>query len=128
MISYILKDWTEWNGYDSVGMSNIIYAIMGLQFIIGLIFLIVLWQLFRLISGVSSGRRKFSVLNRGFCLLRILQFSVFILLTAILCWIATRDYLFLTSVFPMRSIWLGAATLSVAIVSLLTAFLPEEVN
>ncbi len=128
LISYILKDWTEWNGYDSVGMSNIIYAIMGLQFIIGLIFLIVLWQLFRLISGVSTGRRKFRVLNRGFCLLRILQFSVFILLTAILCWIATRDYLFLTSVFPMRSIWLGAATLSVAIVSLLTAFLPEEVN
>lgn len=128
MISYILRDWTEWNSYDSVGMSNIVYAIIGLQIVIGFIFLIVLWQLSRLILGVLSGSRKFTLINKRFRLRRLLQVTIFIVLSAVLYWGGTRDYLFLTSVFPVLSIWLGRAVLSVATVSLLSAYLPEHSN
>jgi len=59
---------------------------------------------------------------------RLLQVTIFIVLSAVLYWGGTRDYLFLTSVFPVLSIWLGRAVLSVATVSLLSAYLPEHSN
>jgi len=84
----------------------------------------VLWQLWHLGQGLISGRRKFAPLAKQSRLIRLLQSSLFIILLSGLGWSVNQDYLFLTSVFPVVSSWLGFSIFLMAMILLLSALFP----
>ena len=126
LIGYIMSDWAEWAGYGSVGMGNIIWGKNILRVMVGLIFLVALWQVSRIIKGLLSGNRKFSSPLKDLTLLRSSQLILFVLLSAGLLWAVTRPYLNITSLMPVVSVWLGYAILFTAIVLLVTALFPTQ--
>lgn len=122
--AYILNDWAEWNGFSSVGMSKIIWGQKVLWTLIGIILFIVLWQLWRLVQGLISDRRKFAPLSKKSRFLRILQSSLSIILVSVLLWCISQDYLFVSSVFPIAYKWLGLSVFVFALTLLFSALFP----
>lgn len=124
LFAYILSDWAAWRGFGSVGMGRIVQAEKALWVLIVLIGLSVLWQVWRLEQGLLSGRRRLAPLSKEFRLLRLTQGGLSLILTAILLWCVSQDYLDITSLFPIASGWLGIAALGGAVALLLSALLP----
>lgn len=125
-IAYILSDWAEWSGSSTVGMSRIIWAIYVLWTVIGLIWFFLLWQVWRLVAGLASKKRKLALLDKKFRLVRTVQSSLSVILMAGLLWCISQDYLFISSVFPIASGWLGMSIFGFATVLLLSALFPEK--
>lgn len=125
-IAYILSDWAEWNGTFTVGMSRILWAIYIIWVIIGLIWFISLWQLWSLVDGLIFKKRKFTILDNNFVILRIVQGSLSAILVAGLLWCINQDYLFISSVFPIASCWLGISIFVFAFVLFLLALFPGK--
>ena len=114
-IAYILSDWAQWRGFPSVGMGRIIWGHYGLCVVIGMLISASLLVIWRLVSTFYQQKRT------GFKLLRVS--AAFILLgVLILC--ACQRYLFITSVFPVLSVWLGGTAFVFSIVLLLSVVLP----
>ena len=61
--------------------------------------------------------------RQGFRLLRVSAASI---LLGMLIWCAYQEYLFMTSVFPILSVWLGGAAFVLSIVLLLSAVLSQR--
>lgn len=125
-ISYLLRDWARWNDFPSVGMERIIWGKYGLWAVITIIWSIVLLQGIRLAIGINSGKRKVVRRRSGFRPIHILQLIAALALTGVLYWCFTREYLFLTSVFPKASLGLAITTAALALILLLSAILPTE--
>ena len=127
-IACILSDWAKWNGFSSVGMGQILRGQKALWVLIGLLVIAALWQIWRLAQGLFSGRRHFAPLSREFWLLRLVQSCLFVILASSLLWAANQDYLFLSSVFPIASVWLGFSLFLLALFLLLSILFPYEKN
>ena len=115
-IAYILSDWAQWRGFPSVGMGRIIWGHYGLCVVIGMLISASLLVILRLVSTFYQQKRA------GFRLLRV---SAAFILLGILIWCACQKYLFITSVFPILSVWLGGAVFVFSIVLLLSVVLPQ---
>lgn len=114
-IAYVLSDWAQWRGFLSVGMGRIIWGHYGLCVVISMLITASLLVILRLVSTFYKQKRT------GFKLLRVS--AAFILLgVLILC--ACQRYLFITSVFPVLSVWLGGTAFVFSIVLLLSVVLP----
>jgi len=122
--SCILHDWSEYNGFSSVGMGRIAEGIKFIWIFISLLFLISIWQICRIISGLRSGFRRFSPRSKDYRFTRTIEGLLFITITSGLFWAVSQDYLFITSVFPVASPWLGTALLTAACVSIISALMP----
>jgi hypothetical protein len=105
-------------------MGQIILGKKVLWILIGLILLIILWQTWRLGQGLIYSRRRFTPLWKEFRLLRLVQSSLSIVLLLVLLWSISQDYLFITSVFPIASSWLGFSSFALAMGLLLLALFP----
>ncbi len=117
----ILTDWAKWNGFYSVGMGNIVY---GQKILWGLIWLFLfglLWQTWRLVTGVLSGARWFAPLSSKSRPLRLIQSGFAAVLLSALLWAANQHYLVISSLFPVASVWLGYSIFLSAMVLLLSA-------
>lgn len=123
--AYILSDWAKWSGFGSVGFGKIIWAQKALWVLIGLTLLIIIWQIWRLGQGLFSGRRRFAPLSKESRLLRSFEFSLSVILISCLLWAIDQDYLFISSIFPTASGWIGFLILFSAVVSLLLALFPS---
>ena len=117
----VLTDWGDWNGFSSLGISTLLLAQKILWGVIGLLFLVLSWQVWRIGWGLYNGRRGFSPLAVISSFSGLVQLGVSFALFGILVWAINQDYLALTSVFPMTSNWLGYSLLSAGIVLFLTA-------
>jgi CubicO group peptidase (beta-lactamase class C family) len=114
-IAYVLSDWAQWRGFPSVGMGRIIWGHYVLCTVIGMLISASLLVILRLVSTFYQQKRT------EFKLLRVS--AAFILLgVLILC--ACQRYLFITSVFPVLSVWLGGTAFVFSIVLLLSVVLP----
>ncbi len=113
-IAYVLSDWAQWRGFPSVGMGSIIWGQYGLCVVIGILVSASLLVILRLVSASYQQKRT------GFRLLRVSAASI---LLGILIWCACQEYLFITSVFPVLSIWLEGAVFVFSIVLLLSVVL-----
>ncbi|MCW3488581.1 serine hydrolase domain-containing protein [Dethiobacter alkaliphilus] len=122
--AYILSDWAVWRGLSSVGMGMIIVGQKVLWGVISLILFFSLLQVWQILQNLIAGRRKFAPLAKESRFLRLGQLTSFIALVSLLKWAASQDYLFLTSVFPVASSWLGVSILAFAVVLLLLSLLP----
>ncbi len=124
LIANILSDWSKWNGFSPLGMSQIVRGQKALWVLISLLAISALWQIWRLAHGVFSGSRCFAPLSRRLWFLRLVQSCLFVILLSSLLWAANQDYLFLSSVFPIASGWLGFSILLWAVVLLLSVLFP----
>jgi CubicO group peptidase (beta-lactamase class C family) len=115
-IAYVLSDWAQWRGFPSVGMGRIIWGHYVLCVVIGMFVSASLLVILRLISTFYQQKQA------GFRLLRVSAASI---LLGILIWCACQKYLFITSVFPILSVWLGGAAFAFSIVLLLSVVLPQ---
>jgi len=115
-IAYILSDWAKWRGFPSVGMGRIILGHYGLCAVIGMLLSASLMVILRPLSLFYQQKRA------GFRLLRVGAATI---IPGILIWCACQKYLFITSVFPVLSVWLGGAAFVFSIVLLLSVVLPE---
>lgn len=122
--AYILSDWSQWSGFAAVGFGKIIWAQKALWTLNGLIWFIMLWQAWRVGQGLISGKRKFAPLSKESRLLRLVQSSLFLILMLSLWWSISQDYLFISSVFPIASSWLGFSIFILALILLLSALFP----
>jgi hypothetical protein len=126
MIAYLLMDWAKWSGFSGVGMGRIIWGIKLLGVLIGAIWSIVLWNLWRWGQAIIRGQRKFEPLSEESRPLRLGQGSLFLMVSAGLLWCGLQDYLFISSVFPILSDWLGISIFAFAVVMLLLALFPKK--
>jgi CubicO group peptidase (beta-lactamase class C family) len=106
LISKILSEWTGRNGYGPAGMERILSAANVLLGVIALILAGCLWVWGRVLFDIRSGTRKFSLSFRNAGWSTYGNLIVIVLLLFLLIWIHTREYLFLTSVFPRAGSWL----------------------
>ena len=115
LISYILSDWAQWRGFNSVGMGRIIWGHYGLSAVIGMLMSASLLMILKLVLGFHRHRRT---------ALRVLLTATAVILLVTLIWCVFQEYLFVASVFPVLSIWLGCSVLAFSIALLLYAWLP----
>lgn len=114
-IAYVLSDWAQWRGFPSVGMGRIIWGHYVLCAVIGMLISTSLLMVLRLLINFYQHKRTS---------FRLLQVGAASILLGLLIWCACQKYLFVTSVFPVLSMWLGGATLVFAIALLLYALIP----
>ncbi|HQG75845.1 MAG TPA: serine hydrolase domain-containing protein [Bacteroidales bacterium] len=126
LISHLLTDWAEWNGFTRVGMSRIIYGEKIVWSIIALIMCLLLWRTVRFVVDVCSGRRFFRPLAKSSWLSRSIQLAGFGVIVTVLVWATTRKYLFICSLYPSASAWLGYELTYASALLLLFASFPFE--
>ena len=114
-IAYVLSDWAQWRGFPSVGMGRIIWGHYGLCVVIGILVSASLLVILRMVSTFYQQKRM------GFRLLRVSAASI---LLGILIWCACQEYLVVSSVFPVLSVWLAGAVFVFSMVLLLSVVLP----
>lgn len=115
-ISYVLSDWAYWSSHPTIGMERIIWGMYGLSVIIGVLLSASLLIALRTVLSIKQQKRL------GY---RTLRVCTAILLLGTLIWCACQEYLFISSVFPSLSVWLGVAVFVFAITLLLSSFIPR---
>jgi len=109
LIAHVLTDWAEHAGAGTVGMGRIVTATRLLWGAIAAILAASAWQGWRLARQAAcrpdDGRGR---PTRG-AAPRLLQAAVGLSALGTLVWLGQQDYLFVTSVFPAASPWLGAS-------------------
>jgi CubicO group peptidase (beta-lactamase class C family) len=114
--AYVLRDWDRWRGFPSAGMGRIVLGQYGLCGVIGILISISLLLVFRQISPYYQRKQK--------CF-RVLRVGIAFILFGILMRCAGSEYLLITSVYPILSVWLGCAIFVFAIALLISALLVE---
>jgi CubicO group peptidase (beta-lactamase class C family) len=116
-IAYVLSDWAQWRAFPSVGMGKIIWGHYGICVLIGILISASLLIILRLIVGFRQPKRA---------AFRVLRAVTAVILLGVLVWCAFQEYLFVTSVFPVLSGWLGGSVLGFSVVMLLSMLLPAR--
>jgi hypothetical protein len=105
LFAKVLTDWAKWSGHGSVKFSRITLATIVLQALIGAVVLFTLWQLYRLMHGLWSGKRKWAPLSKVNLSARLFQAAAGIAIVAALAWSVAQPYLFVSSIFPSTVSW-----------------------
>ncbi len=120
-IAYLINDWAQWRGFPSVGMGTIIWARYVLNAIIGVLMAMGFLLFLRVLTAFY--RRKLGQKRFDFHGIQWIHALVALTIIGFLLWCTMQEYLFLRSVFPILSLWLGAALLMFAVLLLLHALL-----
>lgn len=118
-IAYLLSDWAQWRSFQSVGMGKIIWGNYGLSAVAGVLISASLLAILQVFTAPFQ-KNRFRA--------RVLKAVIALALLGILIWSTCQEYLFLTSVFPVLSIWLGGAMLALSISLLLSALIPSKLE
>jgi len=125
LISHILSEWTDWKGYGAVGMELISSAQILIRSIIAVIILFCLWFAGRTLLQYRNGLRKWRLSFGEYQWPQFLKILIVMFLASLLIWVQTRDYFFLTSVFPHAAGWLIFALWGVVITMILAVLLQK---
>jgi CubicO group peptidase (beta-lactamase class C family) len=120
-ISYLLRDWARWRGFESIGMGRIIWGKYGLWAVITLIWSVVILQVLKITIWVMNRKGKEIQKAKGSKVLTIAKRTVAIFIIIALIWCLSQKYLFISSVFPIASLWLGISAFVLSISLLLTS-------
>jgi len=124
-ISVVLDKWSQWCDISSVKMSRISDADFVFKVLIGTVLFVSLLQMYRLLSGLRSGIRRFNLLTEAPRILRLSQAVFGISMIVALWWSAVQPYLFISSIFPDTANVAGISLLILAIILILSAMLPQ---
>ena len=125
LIAHVLTDWASWSGAGAVGMGRIVTATRVLWGVIAVALVAIAWQGWRLLrrAGRTRGGTAPSLARpRG---ARLDQAILGLGAAGMLVWAWRQDYLFVTSVFPAASSWLGVTVAALAVVLLASALLDD---
>lgn len=123
--SYVLMEWAAWAGIAPVGMSLIKEATDWLWAIVGLLFLLSIGLIGRWGSGMIKRRRK---MQSGFTAIRIVQLLLAAAIAYLLLWSINQEYLIISSIFPIASVWMGIVLASLTLALLLLVLFPKIKN
>ena len=126
LISQILSLWTDESNIETVGMELIAKARTGLWIIVALMFLLCFGKAFQIVKEAQKGLREFNLALSSFKLPQVISAFSFVILTALLLWIQTLEYLFLTSVFPVAATWFLNTLWIASVVLLMAVLLPKK--
>jgi len=108
-ISSLLKGWARWCGFSPPGMTRILIGECFIWGLVGLIAGITLCLIADIVRKVAKGNLRFITLQQKVMKpSRIFKIGISLSILAILWWATCQKYLFLTTVFPVSSIWLEA--------------------
>lgn len=128
LFAYILNDWAKWSGFGSVGMSVLIKARIILWIIVFILLTFSLWQIIQIIVRLTSGNLRLVLFKELLQLKIIIKFLSGAIILLIVVWAMGQKYLFIKSVFPIASFWLGYSLLFFSIILVLTVlFRPKRV-
>lgn len=128
LFAYILNDWAKWSGFGSVGMSVLIKARIILWIIVFILLTFSLWQIIQIIVRLTSGNLRLVLFKELLQLKIIIKILSALTILMILVWAMGQKYLFITSVFPIASFWLGYSLVFFSIILVLTVlFRPKRV-
>lgn len=116
-ISYILSDWAQWRSFPSIGMGKIIWGKYGLSVVIGGIWSAVLLLILKITTVMMAKKHD----ERHSRTVSCIQAVTAVAIIGFLIWCLCQKYLFMTSVFPIMSIWLGISLFVFASILLLYA-------
>lgn len=119
--SIILEEWSRRLGVGPVGMGLIHQSGIAIRIAAALLTLLLLLLLYRIIRSWKRGERRLSPLGREACLRRGGLFLLGTALITAVLWAATRDYFFLTSVYPLASGYLGGGLTAAGLLSCFAA-------
>lgn len=114
-IACILRDWAQWRAFPSVGMEKIIWGHYVMSGIIGMLISSCLMMIIGTVMAFCQGKRVKA---------RLLRAITSLILLGILIWCACQKYLFITSVFPVLSMWLGYSVLILSVALFSSALFP----
>ncbi len=120
-IARLLCDWSRWRNLGTVGMGRIIWGQAMLWVLIGMVWSGGLVMCLRILQILVCKNKDSTLLSGTTRLGRILRIGAAVSIVAILAWCSSQRYLFLASVFPRATEWLGVSLLVLAVVLLLTA-------
>ncbi|MDR8393948.1 beta-lactamase family protein [Aliifodinibius sp. S!AR15-10] len=124
LIAQILSDWAVWNGMGPVKFSRINTVVDSLWFITDVIFLFALWHAGKIVYGITTGRRRGTLSLRVYSKQRVAEFLLSVIIIGFLLWAYNQNYLFITSIFPDGTSWLGRGLLLLSAVLLLSVLFP----
>lgn len=122
-ISYLLMDWSRWQGFESIGMGRIIWAKYVLWAAIALIWSAIILKAMNIATWIIKRKYKEILKVKRSKLLIITKTVVAITIIIGLIWCIGQRYLFLSSVFPIASLWLGISAFVMAICLLISAWI-----
>jgi CubicO group peptidase (beta-lactamase class C family) len=126
LIAHVLTDWASWSGAVAVGMGRIVTATRVLWGAIAVALGAIAWQAWRLVRRVQRSRGgpvPHLTIPRG---TRLAQLFIGLGAAGVLVWAWRQDYLFVTSVFPTASPWLGVSVAALAVVLLASALIDDD--
>jgi CubicO group peptidase (beta-lactamase class C family) len=126
VFGYILRDWSQWRGYDPSGMTVILTGIMIMQILIGLIMTVSLFMFWDLAEKLVKAERYFAPFSSLQRPSRLISFSLALIIGGVLLWTALQDYFFLTSIFPLSTPRLGISLLILSVLLLSSALFPRK--
>ncbi|HCJ94650.1 MAG TPA: serine hydrolase [Sphaerochaeta sp.] len=116
-ISFVLTEWARWRNFPSVGMGKIGWGRYAMSGLIGMLLSASLVTIMGLYPVYRQ--RKSSVIQ-------IVKIIIALILIGVLLWCANQPYLFIASVFPILSPWLGVSVLVLSISLVLSVLLAES--
>lgn len=121
----ILKEWSHWRGEGTVKFSLINQVVVGLWILTGTIILIAFIYCGKAIYGLLTDKRRLLFSLHPYSKIRVIEFILWVVLSAILLWSVSQDYLFISSVFPVGASLLGWGILLLSFVLLFSIFFPR---
>lgn len=124
--AFILRDWAKWSGYSSLGMSQIILGKNILWILIAGLCFFILWKSLELLEGLIEGSQHLAPLSNDKRYLRLFSALCSLVLISGLFWAINQDYLFISTVFPIASVYLGIMLIALAILLGLMALFSKK--
>ncbi|NNJ32852.1 serine hydrolase domain-containing protein [Lacrimispora defluvii] len=125
-IAGVLNGWARWCGFSAPGMASILWGECSLWALVGLVCATALIQVIRMGIRLASGSLNLTPLRPVRTdMPRIAQLGITIFMLVGLLWCVNQKYLFISSIFPAASVWLGISVCAYAIVLLLSALFPR---
>lgn len=115
----LLEDWSTWAGLPEPGMAVISRATLAMQIFISLLSMVSLWILSRISFRLIRGSRRFSVTSPS--RVQVVCGMGALVVALGLGWALTRDYLFVSSIFPQETPWLWSALLATTLALIMAA-------
>lgn len=119
-ISYLLRDWAVWRGFDPLGMNRIIIGEQLLFGIAGLVWAVILFQSKKTIGLFKFTNTDHEDLNKTKCCFLILIATTILV---VLSWCLDQKYLLIASLFPTATVQLGIALFVFSIVIITRAII-----
>lgn len=127
LLAEILRDWAVWSGAKQVKFSRITQANHAFLGLTGVIFLLAVWQTYRLLRGIHQGSQCFAPFAFESSKRRFLQAIIGFSVLAALWWANAQPYLFVSSIFPDKTIWAALALIALSTSMIASAlFAPRE--